>query len=146
MLYEVITWVSTTDNLPASFTKISAGTYIQAPVTWTEYTYDLSAYNNQSVYIAVQCVSADAYAFMIDDIEISSDYIAPTCDFTSDKTSVVAGGTVNFSDLSTQMPESWSWSFPGGTPSTSTSENPAVVYNTTGTYDVSLTVTNAQVV
>ncbi len=143
-LERFVVWVSTTDNLPASFTKISAGTYIQAPVTWTEYTYDLSAYNNQSVYIAVQCVSADAYAFMIDDIEISSDYIAPTCDFTSDKTSVVAGGTVNFSDLSTQMPESWSWSFPGGTPSTSTSENPAVVYNTTGTYDVSLTVTNAQ--
>lgn len=37
----------------------------------------------------------------------------------------------------------YAWSFPGGTPSSSTSENPGnITYNTTGTFTVSLTVTN----
>ena len=38
---------------------------------------------------------------------------------------------------------SWEWTFPGGTPSTSTLENPVVVYNAPGTYDVTLKVTDA---
>ncbi|HRP91083.1 MAG TPA: PKD domain-containing protein [Edaphocola sp.] len=48
-----------------------------------------------------------------------------------------------FADLSTNNPTSWSWNFSGGTPSTSTQQNPTVTYNTAGTYDVSLTATNA---
>jgi photosystem II stability/assembly factor-like uncharacterized protein len=38
---------------------------------------------------------------------------------------------------------SWEWTFPGGTPSTSSFENPVVVYNTPGIYDVTLKVTDA---
>lgn len=38
---------------------------------------------------------------------------------------------------------SWLWSFPGGDPSSSTQENPIVVYSQPGTYDVSLTVSDA---
>lgn len=40
----------------------------------------------------------------------------------------------------------WSWSFPGGSPATSTQRNPDVVYTTPGSYTVTLTVTdgNAQ--
>lgn len=34
------------------------------------------------------------------------------------------------------------WSFPNGTPATSTEASPSVVYNNAGTYDASLTVTN----
>jgi PKD repeat protein len=37
----------------------------------------------------------------------------------------------------------WQWSFPGGVPATSNDENPRVVYAQPGTYDVSLTVTDA---
>ncbi len=54
---------------------------------------------------------------------------------------VCTGSSVNFSDQTTGgTPTSWSWSFPGGTPSTSTAQNPIVTYNTAGTYDVTLTV------
>ncbi|WP_242202126.1 PKD domain-containing protein [Aestuariivivens insulae] len=67
----------------------------------------------------------------------------PTADFTSNVTSVTEGGTVNFTDSSTNTPTSWSWTFAGGTPGTSTAQNPSVVYNTSGTYDVTLTATNA---
>ncbi len=37
---------------------------------------------------------------------------------------------------------SYQWTFPGGTPSTSTLESPSVSYNTVGTYDVTLQVTD----
>ncbi|NLA25000.1 MAG: PKD domain-containing protein, partial [Bacteroidales bacterium] len=49
--------VSTTNNNPSSFTKISSGSYVQPPTNWTEYEYSLSAYNGQDVYVAIQCVS-----------------------------------------------------------------------------------------
>lgn len=63
-------------------------------------------------------------------------------DFTADSTAICTGMNVDFTDLSTGSPTGWSWSFPGGTPSTSTSQNPQnIVYNTSGTYDVTLSTT-----
>jgi len=63
-------------------------------------------------------------------------------DFTGNPTTVAVGGTVAFRDASTGNPTSWSWSFPGGNPSTSTSQNPSVVYSTAGTYNVTLTISD----
>ena len=53
--------------------------------------------------------------------------------------------TVQFVDHSAVrfISASWQWSFPGGTPSTSTLEDPVVVYSNPGTYDVTLKVTDA---
>lgn len=67
--------VSTTNTATTSFTKISANPYTIPPLTWTEYVFDLSAYNNQNVYIAIQCVSSDEFVFMLDDVEVISDMI-----------------------------------------------------------------------
>jgi Zn-dependent metalloprotease/uncharacterized membrane protein len=68
----------------------------------------------------------------------------PVADFTASSTNITVGDTVNFTDLTANAPTSWSWSFPGGTPSSSTAQNPSVTYNTVGTYDVTLIATNAQ--
>ena len=57
-------------------------------------------------------------------------------------TFVCATGKVQFTDLSTGSPSSWLWTFPGGSPSTSTQQNPLVTYTTKGVYDVTLKVTN----
>lgn len=65
--------VSTTDTNPASFTVISGATYQTVPAEWTKLSYDLSAYNNQTIYVAIQCVSQDAFYFMVDDFTIYSD-------------------------------------------------------------------------
>lgn len=67
----------------------------------------------------------------------------PTANFTGAPTTLCAGGTVNFTDASTQSPTSWQWTFPGGTPATSIAQNPSVIYNTPGTYNVTLVATNA---
>ena len=66
----------------------------------------------------------------------------PVTNFTASSQTVCAGSTVNFTDLSTRNPSSWSWSFQGGTPTTSNLQNPSITYNTPGTYSVSLTATN----
>ncbi|NQV02675.1 MAG: T9SS type A sorting domain-containing protein, partial [Bacteroidia bacterium] len=62
--------VSTTGISPGDFTIISGSGYLEAPVQWTKKTFDLSAYDNQTVYVAIQCVSNDAFIFMIDDMEV----------------------------------------------------------------------------
>jgi choice-of-anchor B domain-containing protein len=67
---------------------------------------------------------------------------APVAAFETADPSVCTGETVGFTDLSSDA-ASWNWSFPGGSPATSTVANPSVTYSTPGTYDVSLTVTNA---
>ncbi|PKP19567.1 MAG: hypothetical protein CVU05_11060 [Bacteroidetes bacterium HGW-Bacteroidetes-21] len=65
--------VSTTNNTPASFSIISAGAYETAPdAAWTLKTYSLATYNNQQVYVGINCVSADAFIFMVDDININT--------------------------------------------------------------------------
>jgi len=84
------------------------------------------------------------------DVELKADYIQvfnspppPAANFTSNVTTIFVGGSVNFSDLSTNNPTSWQWTFEGGTPATSTQQNPQnIVYNTAGTFDVTLVATN----
>jgi len=67
----------------------------------------------------------------------------PVADFSGTPTTVCQGGTVNFTNLSTNA-TSYSWSFgAGATPSTSTATNPSVVFNTAGTFPITLTATNA---
>lgn len=67
----------------------------------------------------------------------------PIPDFEADTTEICAGGSVDFTDLSTNDPTSWSWTFQGGTPGTSTVQHPQnIVYSSPGSFDVSLTVGN----
>jgi len=67
----------------------------------------------------------------------------PIADFKEGKTLAAVGGSINFTDFSYGIPTSWQWSFQGGTPSSSTAQNPIVTYDTVGTYSVTLIVTNA---
>jgi uncharacterized protein (TIGR02145 family) len=67
----------------------------------------------------------------------------PVADFSASQTNINTGSSISFTDLSSNSPTSWSWTFQGGTPSTSTAQNPTVQYNTAGTYTVTLTATNA---
>lgn len=62
--------------------------------------------------------------------------------FGADLIEICETGEVQFIDNSTGNITSWNWTFEGGIPSTSTEQNPSVVYNTFGIYDVELTVSN----
>lgn len=80
--------VSTNVNaLPATFQYVTgANEYVEAPLEWTEYTYDLSAWDGQNVYITIRCVSNDAFIFYVDDVSIHG-----------------VGGSVDNSDITTPV-------------------------------------------
>lgn len=70
----------------------------------------------------------------------------PSAQIAADKLEIdCTNDTVHFIDHSAVRinSASWLWNFPGGTPSISYLENPTVVYQKPGMYDVSLTVTDS---
>ncbi len=71
---------STTGNSYTNFTNYLAGsatTYVEAPLDWTLYEYALpAACANTTAYIAIQCVSNDAFLLMVDDF-VAGDYYEP---------------------------------------------------------------------
>jgi len=62
--------------------------------------------------------------------------------FNSEVTQVCMNGTVDFFDQSSGNVISWAWIFEGGSPVTSSFQNPTVYYSTPGSYDVTLTVSD----
>ena len=127
-----------TDYSGRTYTLQSGGPYsdLRGVMTWSV-NWD-AAPNCASAY-----EFSNAYSSYFD----SSNEIAPIANFTATPTTVVAGtGTasqVTFTDASTNTPTSWAWTFTGGTPATSTAQNPVVSYATPGTYQVALTATNS---
>ncbi|MDZ7370391.1 MAG: endonuclease/exonuclease/phosphatase family protein [candidate division KSB1 bacterium] len=68
----------------------------------------------------------------------------PTAKFYASSAAVIVDETVQFTDISTNSPTSWAWTFQGGDPSQSNEQNPRVIYHAPGLYSVKLVVTNAQ--
>lgn len=66
----------------------------------------------------------------------------PFAFFTNNYSSACINIPFNFTDVSSNNPSAWSWSFPGGTPSVSINQNPSVTYTSNGTYTVTLVATN----
>jgi PKD repeat protein len=66
----------------------------------------------------------------------------PVTAFTSSSRIGFMGTAIRFFDQSEISPSHWQWSFPGGDPVLSNSQNPTVTYNLPGTYPVALTASN----
>ncbi len=63
--------------------------------------------------------------------------------FTAEPTIFSTADSTLFTDQTTGSPSSWVWTFEGGTPATYEGQNPPYIhYDTPGTYDVTLVVTN----
>lgn len=76
-------------------------------------------------------------------VEVENNAVAPSANFSASETSICVGSSIDFQNTSLNEPNSWTWSFPGGNPSSSTQVNPQnIVYNTPGVYEVVLTVSN----
>ncbi len=61
--------------------------------------------------------------------------------FTADTNMRAVSQSVQFTDQSAGNPQTWQWTFEGGTPSSSTEPNPLVTYMQPGSYSVKLVVT-----
>ena len=66
----------------------------------------------------------------------------PVAAFTSNYDNNCAPTTILFTNQSSNNPDSYLWTFPGGIPSTSTLTNPNVSYNAGGTYEATLSAQN----
>lgn len=99
--------------------------------------------------------SAEGYVTKTMDVTVN-DYEALTLDvqlvpvgvwsfFDASKNHIQVNETINYTDESLGDPTNWTWTFTGGSPSSSTMQNPSyIVYYTEGVYDVSLTASNTQ--
>ncbi|MDD3642762.1 MAG: PKD domain-containing protein [Candidatus Krumholzibacteria bacterium] len=136
------------EPLDVSFTDASSG----SPTSWS---WDFgdggtsTAQNPSHIY-----ASAGSYTVTLtvanaagSDDEVKANYITvttpppPVAQFAGSPTSGEAPLAVTFTDQSTNNPTSWSWDFGDG--GNSTAQNPTYVYNSVGTYTVSLTAANA---
>ncbi len=130
-------------NSPSSWTWTFEG---GSPATSTQQN-PVITYNNAGVY-RVTLVAANSFGNNTISkegyIRVESDTpSAPTANFIADKTSGTIPLTVTFNDISTNNPNAWNWVFEGGTPASSTNQNPTITYTTPGVYQVSLTASNA---
>jgi PKD repeat protein len=139
-----VNFTNTSSNNPNSFNWQFPGS---SQPTDTSQNVNGVCYNTPGCYAVTLTVSnafgSDTYTDTCY-INVSPAGIAPVAAFTANTTIITAGQSVNFSDLSTNNPTSWTWLFPGGSPGTSSLQNPnGIVYNTPGCYTVSLTAANA---
>ena len=89
-------------------------------------------------------VSSLTGGIAFDDIALTASNSAPVPLFTSSQpTTGCPGLSVTYTSTSLLNPTSLSWSFPGGTPATSTDANPVVTYAAAGRFAVLLTAANA---
>ena len=62
---KISNWYGSSTN-PDDFTIISAGSYEEAPIAWTQYEYDLSAFDGQTVRVGIHYVGADTFVLQMD--------------------------------------------------------------------------------
>ncbi len=115
---------------------------------WIPFQIDIKPYIDLTDNMTVRFRTADQSATghlveaAIDHFYVYDDVTAaPETAFGSDVQTGCAPLTVVFDNASVGA-TSWAWEFPGGTPATSTLENPTVTYSTPGVYDVILTSSN----
>lgn len=129
----------------ATAPDLTTSNFMPTNSQWRTETVSLNSYLGQSkIMLSFENRSGYGQYLFVDNINITGvGGAAPVAAFSASATTICAGDTISFSDQSTGNPTSWSWTFGGGTPATSTAQNPSVVFNTAGTYSVTLTATNS---
>ncbi len=96
-------------------------------------------YSENGAYTVQLIVSNDCGT---DTIEQVVEYFFPIVSFTSSDTNGCAPYLVTYTNSSTGLDNQYVWTFEGGTPATSSEENPQIIYETPGVYDVTLQAVN----
>jgi PKD repeat protein len=134
-----------TGNLPTA--ALTTASFVPTTAQWRTETINLNNYvGNPGAILAFRNLADYGNNLYIDNINITGTGtpVAPTASFTSTPTAATCTGqTVQYTSTSTGTPTTYAWTFAGGTPATSTAQNPTVTYATAGTYNASLTVTNS---
>ena len=65
---------STTGTRPSDFRFVQKGDYEEAPAAWTLYAYTIP---KEARYVCINCVSHEAFMFMLDDLFVGTNQIRP---------------------------------------------------------------------
>lgn len=98
-------------------------------------TFSAEGYLPKTIY-DVQVID---YESTLLDVELACTGLS--ANFIADATEVNIGTEVQFTESCLGDPDSYEWTFEGGTPSSSNEANPIVTYDSEGSFDVSLVVT-----
>jgi len=125
---DALPWDPMADGFGPSLTLCDPASNNSLPINWkasTEYVAINAAGDSIFATPLGGCVNPPAVA-----------------NFEADPTSLLEGEYVQFHDLSANNPTAWEWTLTGGTPASSTDQNPLIQYNTYGIYSVTLKATN----
>ena len=124
-----------------SFVTTHAVGDFHRPIKGGSYTFEFTKDGYCPYYVDVTV--ADGQRVELNNIQLTpGNCMVPS--FTASTTEVSLGQSISFTDNSFGTIASWSWTFEGATPSTSTAQNPTNInYSTAGDYDVTLTITDA---
>ena len=125
------------EDYSSVFTSMPVGNYYR-PIE--EGTYDVTFTSDCHEDETIEGVTTENYSSVIEDVELTS--LGFSAAFSANDTNVQIGTEVQFTDESCGNPTSWDWTFEGGTPPDSDEQNPVVVYEEPGTYDVTLTISD----
>ncbi len=136
------------DNTPRGiYVGMNIGVFYktEADASWTDYSTNLPmvAINELEIQKASGKIRVATYGRSVweSPVENGCAASAPTANFTANTVNICVGQTVSFTNMSTNCQSTYAWTFPGGTPGTSTATNPTINYNSPGSYAVTLTVT-----
>ncbi len=102
---------------------------------WNKFSFNIAEYANRDVQFEL------FYNHGGEDLVIDGFKLVKEDEACADAVHVFETETIQFMNTSLGNPDKVEWTFAGGTPATSTENNPVVTYNEAGTYDVTLVVT-----
>ncbi|MEI7964860.1 MAG: PKD domain-containing protein [Chitinophagaceae bacterium] len=118
----------------------TGSTFVPTASQWRTDTIFLNNYlTNSNLLIAFENRGQFGQQLFIDNINLQ---LNPLAKFTALDSAGCMGTVIRYTDQSTGLVNSWSWTFAGGTPASSNLQNPTVSYASPGTFDVSLVVSN----
>lgn len=129
------------------FAGMDAGVYYRHDFSngWQPYfsALPLAPISDFEIFETTMTLRAATYGRGVWECAIDPVLLSPLALFTANQTMICPGTTVQFTDASVNGPTQWSWIFPGGNPSSSSTQNPSVTYSIPGTYPVTLLISNA---
>ncbi len=155
----LIVWIST--NCGTTWTRLASygnntggnslatapdvtSAFVPTAAQWATKTINLNAYASQTAaLIRFQLRSGWGNNTYIDNVNIQgTPTVPPTASFSVNDNSICAGQTVTYNNTSSRA-TTFSWTFPGGSPSSGSTSPIVVTYAAAGTYTTTLTATNS---
>lgn len=137
------TTICSNESVTLNANATGATSYSWSPSTGLSCTNCASPTANPSVTTTYTVTASNGSCSATDNVTITVANGAANAAFTMDGTTLCLGAILNVDGSTSNGADSYAWTFSGGTPSTGSGATSSTVFNTAGTHDISLTITNS---